>query len=929
MIIVETAIESVLAVRVDFRATKWPLWCTYFSLENEEGEEKFFSDSTDLNERWLKLWEELIEGHVTGRRISLEDTTKLFGMHPFVDNEHLQSRKHKTIPLIDSKSFYRSLSMIWRRLDHWAFDPNQRTQLASESRWVRLADIRRRVFLEANKNEYENQDVLSGLAAGPKFDIEGRPHLSESSTATQDDVNCTNDIDSEILPISLEDPSLSSASPVDVPISAITDCANSSSSGLIIIPSSSSESNIQETGGAAELSGTVVRCSNCSNVCISSLDTAAIKNHCALHAVMEGRMLCSLYIHRAADRPQICPFCHSEVNVYKPGGFLHHLQSRHMHKARIIYDRYLFRYFPQQKIFSDPYTPSSRSKDGSLTKSDFIISCQRSNNCGVNPVVLLRHDKAITSSEIDIAIVKHILWHVRNDSFLELEPTERNLLTQALMIRLSSSHTRQVLLMAKKVAKQFNRGRELDVVKYINEKLDEIGCILFGVNKGFVYQMVFTRRLVRDQCGMQLYPPCICRICVNKELPRCPSDGRKRAFVAYTHPVVLHILEHLNDGELPEKITSAAATMRWKNACKIDGLRFKSASLSIKHVLDAHNDLVELSALDMILEDNGLFEIFHDALSAVFGDQAWQLVEALGFGSYEMKPCPKLNTLIDESNGHRPECVHPCDSSTPCTCSDIVSSQAETVGIPGVSSSKVLKSRIKTACLDMPKSTAACYEEFLNESEMPGNAGGSSSVVTIKDESIVDAVSSHEPFNLPSNSITMNSIVAPAVALVSVKVEESEEHSDISTRSGEEESSSSLSVNPFIRRTKVEEDREKKRRYRQMKKNRKRLFGAKRGGDKGYLPKRNIALPLKNVIQGSKTVAAALAAALETSTSTTDTSLQRRSSISRTQDDSTFQSRDEGESILALSSVSKRPRLLIDRHGRASTSDDWSSQAVL
>lgn len=35
--IVETAIESVLAVRVEFRATRWTLWCAYFTLENDEG----------------------------------------------------------------------------------------------------------------------------------------------------------------------------------------------------------------------------------------------------------------------------------------------------------------------------------------------------------------------------------------------------------------------------------------------------------------------------------------------------------------------------------------------------------------------------------------------------------------------------------------------------------------------------------------------------------------------------------------------------------------------------------------------------------------------------------------------------------------------------------------------------------------------------
>ncbi|KAJ1347222.1 hypothetical protein KIN20_002231 [Parelaphostrongylus tenuis] len=373
-LVVDSAIESVLPVCVDFRATKWPLWYAYFSLENDEGDEKFFSDSTDLNEHWLKLWEDLVDEHTTGRSISPGDRIKLFKMHPFVDGERPLSRKRKSLPLMDSEAFYRSLSLVWRRLDSWAYDPVHRTQLASESRWIRLAQIRRKAFLEANKDEYEYSDIFSGLAADPKLDIEGGPHLLDWSSVTQD-VTHTDDVAAnEIVPVSSENSSLSAVSPVNVLALAIEQCANSPSSDLIVNPSSTSGSSYQEPGGAAELSGTVVRCSNCSNVCINSLDTAAIKNHCALHAVMEGRMLCSLYIHRGADRPQICPFCHSEVNLYKPGGFLHHLQSRHMHKARIIYDRYLFPPFSAAKIFSDPFVPSGRPRGGSLTKSRFIAS---------------------------------------------------------------------------------------------------------------------------------------------------------------------------------------------------------------------------------------------------------------------------------------------------------------------------------------------------------------------------------------------------------------------------------------------------------------------------------------------------------------------------------------------------------------------------
>ncbi|VDM65016.1 unnamed protein product [Strongylus vulgaris] len=66
-LIVETAIESVLAVRLDFRSTKWTLWCAYFCLEDDEGEEQFFADSTDLNEHWLKLWEDFTDESMIGK----------------------------------------------------------------------------------------------------------------------------------------------------------------------------------------------------------------------------------------------------------------------------------------------------------------------------------------------------------------------------------------------------------------------------------------------------------------------------------------------------------------------------------------------------------------------------------------------------------------------------------------------------------------------------------------------------------------------------------------------------------------------------------------------------------------------------------------------------------------------------------------------
>ncbi|EYC44590.1 hypothetical protein Y032_0456g1780 [Ancylostoma ceylanicum] len=891
MLIVETAIESVLAVRLDFRSNKWTLWCAYFCLEDDEGDEQLFADSTDLNEHWLKLWEDLIDESVTGKSMTLGDTIKLFEMHPFVDEHRLQTRKHKSVPVMDSDKVDRSLLKIWRRLNSWASDPVNRTHLACDSRWIRLAQIRRKVLLESRKSEHGQSDVLcrisvktsstlfdggkrssrpsfalkppavtssteaetSGSAVVAAVQESSEPHNEGVTELTGCEATCSSMNESEMAGVADAPNALVSASSV-----ATTSSSSREDRAVfsLTIPS-------RESTGEYASHGKLLHCTICANVYISAMNTALIKDHCALHAAMEGRMLCALYIHRAADRPQTCPFCCMEMNVYKPAEFLEHVKVKHMEKARIIYDRYLHQYFPQSKIFSGPVAPAG---DNSTSRDDFTIRCERSSCCGVDPVLALPREKAIQLADVDITVVKHILWHVRNDSFLDLDSAERDLLTRALMIRLSSAQMRQVLFMARRVNKQFYRCNEPDVVKYIQAKMDEIGCVLFGVNKGLVYQMVFTRRFVRDQSGMLIYPPCVCRLCVDKELPRYSSDRRKRTFVAYAHPVVLHILEHLNARQLPEKLTSMAEDMRWKSACRMDGLRFKSVSAAIKHVLDAHNDLVELSALDMVLEDMGLFEIFREAMSIVLGEQSWQLEEALGFGAYKMKPCSKPQFLNGLTSGvvHRADCAKQWDPSAPVCICESASVQEEQAS--GTEPSTQYRSyRLRTTSLrDMPEASAACYEEFLHgvEAQEGVELPSPNDVVPNAEESTDQAVTAQPP---PSPNAE-NSTEAVAVPLIAVKTELAEERSDFDNHPVNTIDGVSLPASlPPLDFTQRSDDRAKsvrRRRPSSKKVKQKRCSEIKREIDGVVLPQRNKALPLKNVIQGSKTVAAALVAAL-------------------------------------------------------------------
>ncbi|RCN46953.1 hypothetical protein ANCCAN_06993 [Ancylostoma caninum] len=883
MLIVETAIESVLAVRLDFRSNKWTLWCAYFCLEDDEGDEQLFADSTDLNEHWLKLWEDLIDESMTGKSMTLGDTIKLFEMHPFVDEHRLQTRKHKSVPVMDSDKVHRSLLKIWRRLNSWASDPIDRTHLACDSRWIRLAQIRRKVLLESRKSEHGQSDVLCRISvktSSSAFDVgkrSSRPSFSLKSPAVITSAEAETTVTTVVAEVQ------GSSELHNEGLTESTVCE-------------ATRSGVNENEIAGELtsehgpSGKLLQCNICANVYVSTVNTALIKDHCALHAAMEGRMLCALYIHRAADRPQTCPFCCMEMNVYKPAEFLEHVKMKHMEKARIIYDRYLHQYFPQSKIFSGPVPPADSNP---ASRDYFAIRCERSTCCGVDPVLALPREKAIQLADVDITVVKHILWHVRNDSFLDLDAAERDLLTRALMIRLSCAQMRQVLFMARRVNKQFYRCNEPDVVKYIQAKMDEIGCVLFGVNKGLVYQMVFTRRFVRDQSGMLIYPPCVCRLCVDKELPRYSvrglSDRRKRTFVAYAHPVVLHILEHLNARQLPEKLTSMADDMRWKSACRMDGLRFKSVSAAIKHVLDAHNDLVELSALDMVLEDMGLFQIFRDAMSIVLGEQSWQLEEALGFGAYKMKPCSKPQFLNDLTSGvaHRADCTRQWDPSAPlCTC-ESVSVQDEQAS-SAEPSTQYRGYRLRTTSLrDMPEASAACYEEFLHgvEAQEGVELPSPNDVVANAEECAEQAVTTQPPPSPNAENVTET----VAMPLISVKTELAEERSDFDNHPVNSIGGVSLPATlPPLDFTQRNDDRAKsvrRRRPSSKKVKQKRCSEIKREIDGVVLPQRNKALPLKacfqillkkmisnhffekicifkNVIQGSKTVAAALVAAL-------------------------------------------------------------------
>ncbi|KAK6051554.1 hypothetical protein COOONC_10940 [Cooperia oncophora] len=289
-------------------------------------------------------------------------------------------------------------------------------------------------------------------------------------------------------------------------------------------------------------------------------------------------------------------------------------------------------------------------------------------------------------------------------------------------------------------------------------------------------------------------------------------------------------------------------------------------------------DLVELSALDLMLEDMGIFQLFRrNAIASALGDQAWQLEEALGFGAYNAKVCPRpefFNETETESI-HRPDCTRPWDTTTQlCACSEPVPSHHESTAPPTESTHP--RSRMRATSLrDMPEASAACYAEFLNESEdreehpsLPSfNASGDDEPTTSNAQA--------------ASTSLINSIVAQS-SLPTVKLETDE---SAAGPSGFDNSIAALAEGlPMPSSDLLSPDggadgadnrkanNKKKRPDRFKRARQKRVKEIKREVDGLVIPARNKALPLKNVIQGSKTVAAALAAALGSSTSPTDAS---------------------------------------------------------
>ncbi|KAJ1347224.1 hypothetical protein KIN20_002233 [Parelaphostrongylus tenuis] len=161
-------------------------------------------------------------------------------------------------------------------------------------------------------------------------------------------------------------------------------------------------------------------------------------------------------------------------------------------------------------------------------------------------------------------------------------------------------------------------------------------------------------------------------------------------------------------------------------------------------------------------------------------------------------------------------------------------------------------------------------------------------------------------------------------------MEEPDERSEFSHKFGGIQSNSSSPQNflpandPLISGNNAEQTWKKT-----SKRRGKRALEIKREVNGAFLPERNIALPLKNVIQGSKTVAAAVVAALEDANISSEFSPQPQSPIVQAQDDSTSNPRDEEESDLALGNVSKRPRLLVSGDDTKDIGHDKPSKSLL
>ncbi|VDK84832.1 unnamed protein product [Cylicostephanus goldi] len=167
----------------------------------------------------------------------------------------------------------------------------------------------------------------------------------------------------------------------------------------------------------------------------------------------------------------------------------------------------------------------------------------------------------------------------------------------------------------------------------------------------------------------------------------------------------------------------------------------------------------------------------------------------------------------------------------------------------------------------MPEASAACYEEFLHGVEAHEGVE-----LPSPNETEINIQGDMQNLNANATAIEGNPSEPVAVPLT-VKVESAEDQGDVggnrAVTATPDETSLSLNMPSTSENAPVEETGRKRRNSKKasQKNNAKEV---KREVDGVPVPQRNKALPLKNVIQGSKTVAAALVAALGSPTKATN-----------------------------------------------------------
>ncbi|CAJ0963302.1 unnamed protein product, partial [Mesorhabditis belari] len=594
-------------------------------LEKEPGEEKNWPLlPAAIQERWYVGWENFVRDSLTSRKI-----VNFLCLSPFEDVIYYDGTASILYPDVNPKTTFAKAHQHFLRFYKKSRDgfPTRATQLLLETGFLKRYRLNlrrkreRRLRLAQKSNAFHVPFDVSHLTKAQLGN-----HLGIRNQKLFEQSNQEVDSESEELSDN-EKPGPSQLNSLLIP--------KHKSKGLDFLINDQWRVK-EEVDEDAEYGDFGLYCRICPNTSFV-LGEMTIQTHAAAHAVLLLRLSSSSDFH--SDGIYSCPICPYEPSAccrasdFDVAGTVRHLMGRHSDIITQIYKDYLQQKYPPQ-MFTQKFS-SLREAEADPSHGRLVFSCKRTESCKMPEFIgsTVASRGFLCRLDTDLQILKHLLFHIRVDKGLELEPQDRELLTRCLMVRMGTLNEKNLAIHLAKIVSKYAGDSQAMAVKFIIAKLRTIATSVFELDAPWVLKLVFPISNLRLHLS-QVFPQAPCQKCTVQG--RLDHKTRNAvSFIVDPTTAALHAMTHNAKAGIDIKPES-------RFDCPMCGeILFGDYEL-ISHLLASHPICINTGLLFPFLSTLSLTKTFSSLLSKVFGSQSWQVELAAGFSSQQPKHCSQL-----------------------------------------------------------------------------------------------------------------------------------------------------------------------------------------------------------------------------------------------------------------------------------------------